>query len=184
MPHWPQLLVSVDRSTHCPLHDVKPGSQAQVPPLQYWAVWQAWPHWPQLVGLLVVSTQDWPQVVPAHVHWPFTHESPCAHWFWQPPQKRGSLVVSTQLPLQLVLPAGHTHAPETQLSPGPHGMLQPPQLLGSVVGSEQPELHTIVPAGQVQLLAVHDAPGGQALPHWPQLATLEVRSTQPMASPQ
>jgi len=162
-PHWPQLLRSLDRSTQVPLQAVKPGRQAQVPPLQTWVLSQAWPQVPQLVGLVAVLTQALPlQVVPAQVHWPLTQESPCGQALPQLPQARGSLVVSTQRPLQLVLPVGQTHWPERQLCPGLHWVWQPPQCCGSLVGSAQVGPQTIWFGGQAQLPETQVEPDGQA----------------------
>jgi hypothetical protein len=63
-------------------------------------------------------------------HWPATHCSLNPHPVPQPPQFEGSLLVSTQVPLQLVRLSGQ-HAPLVQFHPAGQTRAQAPQLFSS-----------------------------------------------------
>jgi hypothetical protein len=91
VPHVPQLLLSLVRSTHAPSCWQKtcPGTeQVQLPPSQNSASGQTTPHAPQLLGSRIRSMH--------------------------PPAHRDSPVGQVQLPLTQVFPAPHTvpHAPQ------------------------------------------------------------------------
>jgi hypothetical protein len=64
------------------------------------------------------------------------------------PQLFGSVDVTTQRPMLIVVPDGHAHAPETQVAPGPQFLPQPPQLFGSLLTSAHCPPHITVFAGQ------------------------------------
>jgi hypothetical protein len=119
--HAPQCFTSLLTSTHEPPHWVSPGRHAHAPASQYCAPPQDAPHAPQLVGLVDRLTQAFPQVsASVHAHTPWSHDEPVPHEVLQLPQNFGSASVSTQLPLQIVLPAGQTHAPDWHASPAAH----------------------------------------------------------------
>jgi hypothetical protein len=79
------------------------------------------PHPPQFNGSLVGSEHVVPtpipplQVVPAQLHVALAHVSPWLQMLAQLPQAVGSVLVSTQTPPQVVLPAGQTHCAAMQL---------------------------------------------------------------------
>ncbi len=57
-----------------------------------------------------------------------------------------SLVVSTQLPLQFVVPIGHAQLPPEHVAPPPHVTPQPPQFVALVCVFTHEPLHAMVPA--------------------------------------
>ena len=78
LPQAPQLLGSVWRSTHAPLHSVPVHVDAwHAPAVQTSPGGHATPQAPQLFGSVCVSTQAVPQIVKPHVddvvQVPFTH---------------------------------------------------------------------------------------------------------------
>jgi hypothetical protein len=101
-----------------------------------------------------------------------TQLSPEAQTLLQKPQLLGSVVVSTQVPLQSVSPPEQmlTHMPPRQpvegLQNSQQNMLQPPQLLLSVWVSTHWPLHRTVPPshGLTQVLLVQLSPCGQHTP--------------------
>jgi hypothetical protein len=86
------------------------------------------------------------------------------------------LLVSTQLPPQLVWFAAQPQTPATQLKPAPQALPHMPQFSGSVwneAASTQPVPHCMSPAGHIATHAELEHRGvaaGQALPQSPQLA--------------
>jgi hypothetical protein len=94
----------------------------------------------------------------------------------QSPQFAGSVLVSTQFPLQIVF--GQTHTPELQTSPTRHLVPHLPQLDTSAnVLVQRPGLpHWVVPPGHPQKNWLQNPPAGQRWPHWPQLLASDVRS--------
>jgi hypothetical protein len=116
-PQVPQLLLSLEVSTHWPLQQVSPSAHAPQPvvlvvqvPLTQLPDAQTLPHDPQLLGLLEVFT-----------HWPLQQVSPAPQPFPHDPQLLESLEVFTHWPLQQVSPAAQggsqtlVHVPFTQL---------------------------------------------------------------------
>jgi hypothetical protein len=87
--------------------------------------------------------------------------------------------VSTQVPLQRVVPLGQTQAPPMQV-PGPQSKPQLPQLWRSVSGLVQTPLQSSAGLGQrgTQAPPRHTVPPGQAFPHRPQLFGSNLRSAQ------
>jgi hypothetical protein len=174
---------------------------------------QKMPQPPQSNGSLVVSSHPSGQHVcdpvqagpPLHVAFDWQrlpmHTSPGGQTSPQPPQSRGSRVVSSHPSGQHVSDPVQAGPPlhvvvdwqrlPAQVSPGGHTMPQPPQLVGSLCVLVQPSAqHVWVPvhAGSPwqlippwQTLSMQVWPGAQACPHTPQLAgSLEV-SSQPDA---
>jgi hypothetical protein len=82
-----------------------------------------------------------------------------------------SLVVSTQFPLQIVVPPGHTQLPALHVSLLVHLIPQPPQLFGSCFSLTQALLQSDRPPGHcaTQAPALHTEPAAQAMPQPPQL---------------
>jgi len=103
-PQAPQFVLEV-RSAHLPLQQDCPGAQLT-------------PQAPQLPGLDVTSTQQvvWPggQVPDPPEHCPFWQTVPAGQAWPQAPQLALLVCVSTQIPLQQVVPLGHT-APARQV---------------------------------------------------------------------
>jgi hypothetical protein len=103
-PQAPQAALSPFRSTHAPLHAVRPALQvgAQIPAVQTWPAAHTTPHPPQFCGSFVSLTHSPEQpVVPCgHTHDPLLQISPGAHAWPQPSQLAGSLIASTQIPPQ------------------------------------------------------------------------------------
>jgi hypothetical protein len=121
LPHPPQLLLSVWRSTHAPAHTVDPVLQVKVQtPLVHegWAsatAGHACPHEPQLSGSVVVSMQTPPHAICGWAH--------VATHVYDPPSDAQRGVV----PL--------------------HAVPQLPQL-DVLSAGEQPPSHALKPAGQ------------------------------------
>jgi hypothetical protein len=109
VPQVPQLLASVWRLTHTPLHRFVPVGQWQVPPTHVALVGHGAPQLPQLLASVCVLTQAPLQtsgVALGHTQLLLVHVAPVGQAFPQRPQLLGSLVKSTHEPLQFVLPAG------------------------------------------------------------------------------
>jgi hypothetical protein len=92
------------------------------------------------------------------------HVLPQAPQFWL------SEVVSTQIPLQYVSPAGQTdvQTPLLQLVPVAHVLPHAPQFLLSETVLTQVPLQDVCPAGHVQTPLEHVAVLEQIMPHVPQ----------------
>ena len=125
-PQLPQLSGSTDVSTHCGesggSQDVVPGSQSHDPAVHVPRP-QAWPQVPQFSELLRRSTH-----APLHTsgasagqaHAPASQVAPVGHRWPGPlqlPQWPGSAFVSTQTPLQRILPPLHSSPPPDPAQP-------------------------------------------------------------------
>lgn len=164
MPHFPQLLLSLNRSTQAPLQAVWRAGHitVHVPPRQVWPLgqrlvhppqWllsvcrltQALPHWSKL------ASQAKPQVPAAHVA--VALATVVVQTASQPPQLRVSVSVFTQTPWQGICPPGQTmtlvQTPFWQISPVPQACVQLPQFLTSVAKSTQVPPQLFVPVGQL-----------------------------------
>jgi hypothetical protein len=77
------------------------------------------------------------------------HARPGGHACPQVPQFDGSWAVSTQAPLQFVVPAGQigTHWPAWQAMPGAQLWPHAPQFWASAVKSTQPPVQAVRPVG-------------------------------------
>ena len=163
VPHAPQLLTFVFVSTQAPAQTIWPTGHLQAPLKQVWLFMQVAPHVPQLVESLFRSTQAPPQALspPAQL----AEQTPLLHTGVVPeqtvpqaPQFLGSLVVSTQTPLQFWVSTGQTqlpplhfwlalqaasHDPQCDGSVGVYTHA-PPQLVSGVVhpAAHLPRLHT------------------------------------------
>jgi hypothetical protein len=106
-------------------------------------------------------------------HCPALHTWPAAQVTPQPPQLRGSLLVTTQLLPHCVVPelGAHRHAPPTHWLPAPHTLPQAPQLLGSNCVKVQVPLQVTCWGRHVamQLKPLHTWPVGHTRPQAPQL---------------
>ena len=89
--------------------------------------------------------------------------------FLQAPQFSGSVLVSTQRPLQLTFPEGQTHLPALQIVSPTQRLPQAPQFPGSLARSAQPLAHAAAPVGQAvtQLDAEQISVGAQAPAQFP-----------------
>jgi hypothetical protein len=100
------------------------------------------------------------------------------------PQLETSVIVSTQLPLQSIVPDGQPQVPEAHSSPASHAVSQSPQWASSVMRSTQiasasmPQI--IIGAGHASVHAPpeQDSPMGHSLPQEPQFASSVIVSTQ------
>jgi len=148
----------------------------------------------QLAGSVCSSTQappqDWKPLLQTKPHTELAHVAvPWAgavQTMPQPPQLWVLLVVSTQLPPQLVCPCGHE---TTQLPPAhtwfaPQTVPQAPQLFLSLCSLTQAVPHAEKAASQEMphcafwQVAPPFAGAGQEVPQAPQLVTVVLRSTQ------
>ncbi len=181
LPHEPQFWKSWSRSTQLPAHEVRPGRQAHLPPVQNCGPPQAVPHAPQSVGLLWRSAQPSLHVVPAHEQAPAVQTSPCAQALLQLPQWAGSLAGLEHCAPHCTSPTGQTHWPETHESPVGQALPQAPQWAGSLARLAQPinRPQSTSPVGHWQLPPVQVAPDGQAVPQPPQCAGSVSSLTQP-----
>jgi hypothetical protein len=208
--HPPQLRGSVSMSVHpvrqhwpLPVQTGPPWQDAggvHVPPTQVSPGGQARPHCLQFCGSVSVSVQPLPQHWSAPVqagpplqpvvatHLVARHCAPGGHFWLQPPQSSGLLVVSTQPdeqhwlpPVQIGPPLHETGAwqfPAAQLSPAGHTLVQLPQCVGatSVLTHTSPQHWSLpeqgVPVPQPafgwQAPPMHASPPGHARPHVPQ----------------
>ncbi len=98
------------------------------------------PHVPALGQ----SPSEWQPQDPAMHAWPAPS---AAHEMLQSPQCEGSLLTSTQLPPQFVVPVGQgvRHTPSVHTAPFPHTWPQPPQLNGSLAKTTQAPAHSVCP---------------------------------------
>jgi hypothetical protein len=148
LPHWVRLAPGVQNGAHAPCEQRAP--PAAVAP-------QTFPQAPQLVGLEARSAH-WPlqsvgRAPAVHPHAPFTHCCPPVHARPQAPQLPALVVVSTQAPLQLVVPGAHIVAqtpPEQTLLVPVQAVPQAPQLVGLDRRSTQVVPHKVCPTtGQI-----------------------------------
>jgi hypothetical protein len=84
------------------------------------------------------------------------------------PQLLKSLLVSTHLSLQFVIPAGHEHVPFVHTPPAGHLLVQAPQLL-------------VLLERSMQALPQFVWPGGHSVVHWPPAQTWPVAQVVPHA---
>jgi hypothetical protein len=165
-----------------PLHGVSPAGHTHVPLSHAPPNGHPLPHAPQFALLVWRSThvmpiipnpppgQDvWPAGQPAWQD-PFTHMLPPPQCTPQPPQLRGSLLVSVHWPMQVVSPAPHAHMPFTHDAPVPQIVPQAPQSNGSFIRSTHALLQFVSPLPQ---LVVHTPeeqtwPVPHAIPQPPQ----------------
>jgi hypothetical protein len=141
------------------------------------------PHAPQFNGSDASNAHVVPQAVvpPGHPHADERHTCVAAHALSQPPQLRGSAVVSTHASPQAVNGGVHaaTHLPAWQKgATREHALPQAPQFPGSVASSLHALTQTASPCGQVQVPAAHVAVDGQVSPHLPQFLGSLDSSTQ------
>jgi hypothetical protein len=144
-----------------PVHAVSPAGHAHTPFSHAPPNAHAVPHAPQFALLVCRSTHIMPIIPnppPGHDFWPagqpawqvpFTQMLFAPQWMPQPPQLRGSLLVSVHWPMQGVSPPPHTHAPVTHDAPVPQIVPQVPQSKGSLVRSTQALLQFVRPFPQV-----------------------------------
>jgi hypothetical protein len=87
------------------------------------------------------------------------------------PQLSGSVRVSTQKPVQPVVPAGQPQVPARQTVPPPQARPQPPQWPGSTSMFTQLAPQRVWPSGHAltQLPALHSWPSAHTVPQLPQL---------------
>ncbi len=165
-------------AVHCGCEAQGNSRAEQAPPTQAKPEPQATPQAPQLAGLLLVSTQEPPQLVrpawqltaqvPAEQTWPAAHAVP------QAPQFPSSAWVSRQVPPQLVRPAWQERpqVPPAQTWPAGQAVPQAPQLASSAWVSRQVPPQLASPAWQVrpQVPPEQTWPASHAVPQAPQLA--------------
>jgi hypothetical protein len=164
LPQPPQLFLSCFVFTHVPLpasapasapHISNPPGHAQLEALQIIPWLHFVPHAPQLAGLLVVlvHTGGIPQfiVLGGQAQTPMLHTAPPVQASPHPPQLFTSVIVSTQAPVQFVVPAGHivVHIP-AQTCGAVHMMVHIPQFWGSVAVLTQTPPQSVPPFGQTQ----------------------------------
>jgi hypothetical protein len=181
VPQAPQLLLSVEKSAHPPLHELKPLLHAtEHAPSLHEAVALAMlvvhayadPQPPQLFGLFEKSThaplQRLYPLLHAKVHALALHSAVALatlveHTVEQVPQWLGLLVVSVQVPLHSVgvavgQPETHVELEQTGVPP-PQAWAkpQPPQSLASLVKSTHAPLQRLYPLlhAKVQAPALH-----------------------------
>jgi hypothetical protein len=138
----------------------KPAGQAHIELVQINPRAHCMPHAPQFAGLFVmlVQTGGMPHwvVLGGHTHTPPVHTLPPVQAMPHPPQLFTSVVVLTQAPVQLVVPAGQDVVQVVeQTCIDAHIVPQPPQFWGSVAVSTQmppqsvPVAHAHVPPLQI-----------------------------------
>jgi hypothetical protein len=166
LPQVPQFVLSTLVLVHVPWpasttpHIPKPAGQPHIEFVQTCPRLQVFPHPPQLAGLFVmlVQTGGVPQrlVLVGHTQTPPVQTLPPVQAIPQPPQLFGSSFVSTQAPVQFVVPFGQVVVQVIEHTCVElHIVPQPPQFCGSVVVSTQTPPHSV--------------PGAQ--PHVPPLQT-------------
>jgi hypothetical protein len=192
LPHAPQLLGSLVRSTHLPLQTVPVHvEEVHSPATQLSPAGQTVPHAPQLLGSSAVSTSQPSAACPSQSARPGAQST-----MWHcpavqaaielgvlqtsphEPQLFGSLVRSTHWPLQTVpMHEEDVHAPSTQLSPAGHTSPHAPQFFGSLARSTHWPLQVVPLHGAVQAPATQLSPEGQTSPHAPQFFGSVSKST-------
>lgn len=110
-------------------------------------------------------------------HVPPMQVNPAPHALPHAPQFALSLVVSTQLPEQVVFPPVQAHAPLWQVVPPEQVLEHPPQLLLSLWKSTQTPPQIDWPAAQAHVPLWQVLPPVQARPHEPQFALSVERFT-------
>jgi hypothetical protein len=130
-PQAPQWVGAVARSTHTPAQEDSPAGHAHDPLAHKEPPEHVTPQAPQFPECDDRSTQLPAQLVnPAGqlvTQVPSAQLSAGAHARPQPPQWKGSLVGSTQVPPQSTASTGHRHAAATQSLPPSHSTLHAPQ---------------------------------------------------------
>ncbi len=195
-PHWPQFLASLVVSTQAFAQFVWPAPQTTVhaPATHDFPAGHAVPQVPQLPGSESRRTQALPhgekgaaQVMPHRLPWQTAPPlGGTGHALPQPPQLPAFEVVSTQAPLQEMVPVGHRsrHWPPEQALFAPHFTPQPPQLFGSIPVAMQALPQRVSPALQLKSqvpraqTATASAGATQALPQAPQFIGSAFPSTQ------
>ena len=150
------------------------------------------PQWSRFCCMLAVFTHCPPpqsvKVVVSHeaTQLPFWQAGVFPlHASLQAPQCAGSLAMSTQPPLQAVIPGGQARLqePRLQISFDLQALPQAPQCCLFLPTSTQLPPQLVRPLGQPaveQAPLTHEAPLGQTLLHSPQCAALLLVSTQPL----
>jgi hypothetical protein len=148
LPQLPQffssilVFVQLPRPASTSPHIPNPPGQPHIEFMQISPAPHVFPHPPQFAGLLVmfVQTGGMPHKVVfiGHVQTPALHTVPPVQAIPHPPQLFESVFVSTQAPVQFVVPAGHAvvHIIE-QTCIEVHIVPHPPQFCGSVFVSTQ-----------------------------------------------
>jgi hypothetical protein len=162
VPQPPQLLGSLEVSTHWPAHTVPLQVVTQVPAWQVAPAGHALLQAPQLKESVPSSTQALSQaekpVLHCSRHCPALQMGeafrPLGHTMLQPPQLAMSLLVSTQKLPHTVPPQLDEQAPPVHTEPTAHCWLQPPQLAPSFCVSTQALPQAMKPLLQTAL-------------HWP-----------------
>jgi hypothetical protein len=179
LPQLPQLFLStlvfvqLPRPASTSPHIWKPPGQAHIELIQISPAPHCFPHAPQLAGLFVtlVQTGGMPQsvVFAGHAQAPPMQTVPPVQAMPHPPQLFGSVFVSTQAPVQSVVPAGHMVVQViAQTCIEVHIVPQPPQFCGSVFVSTQTPPQS-VPTAQPHMPPLQTCPPTHLVPHPPQL---------------
>jgi hypothetical protein len=139
VPQPPQLFASVDVSTHVPPHRSSGVAHWHDPDRHVVPPPQTWPQAPQLELSELRSTHPPLHTLRGDVQLalqaPELQTWVPVHAVVQLPQWLGSLVGSTQVPPQEMLPLGHTPALLEQICVAPHAIPQVPQFDASLVKS-------------------------------------------------
>jgi hypothetical protein len=134
MPHWPQCVELVFRSTQAELHSLKPSPQAtpQLPVEQTSSVSHWVPQVPQSCGSEAVSTHRSPHGVRPDTHWhvPAWQLVVAAHALPQKPQCALSLARLTHPAPQSVCPATQSGG---SMPPAPPVLVVPPAVVAPPV---------------------------------------------------
>ena len=101
---------------------------------------------------------------------------PVGHACAQLPQFCGSVIVSTHVPAQSVVPVGQPHLPSMHALPAPHAVPQPPQFSGSDLMSRQAPLQAISGGAHepAHWPTEQTWPAGHIVPQPPQFCALVV----------
>jgi hypothetical protein len=161
LPQLPQFFLSTLVFVQTPWpastspHMLNPPGQPHIEFMQMSPAPQVLPHPPQFAGLLVmlVQTGGMPHrlVFIGQVQTPALHTVPPVQAIPQPPQLFGSVFVSTQAPVQFVVPAAQVVVQVIeQTCIAAHIVPQPPQFCGSLVVSTQTPPHS-VPVAQAHI---------------------------------
>jgi hypothetical protein len=184
VPHVPQLVLLVLRSTQLPLQSTVPGAQV------HWAPWQTrlpaqiWPQKPQLFLLVCRSTHAFPHLAnPVEQfgeHVPPLHTNPGMQRLLHAPQSTGDDVRSTQTGPHCVSPAGQEHEPLRQLTLNGQAFPQVPQLRLSVCRFRHEPMQLVSPVEQpmMHIPPLHCSAPMQRVPQVPQLRGSVCKSVQ------
>jgi hypothetical protein len=141
LPQRPQLLASLEVSTHLPEHRV-PVAHAHALLLQIIPIAHAWLQPPQFIASLVVLTHEVPQrAVPVGhavaMQVPPVHTWPVEQRWLHAPQLAPSVIRFTQAPAHGVVPFAQTciHDPFVHVWPVGQACVQVPQCNGFVIRS-------------------------------------------------